>query len=117
MWNFNDWFCRWVWIIRALFNGIRGIAIYEGTIYVADSVNSRVRAVTRSGNVSTFAGNGRVLVQDGPLSTALFAHPFDIAIDPAGNMFVLERLGGTVRLIKKSQSRLSKKEQNFKVLI
>jgi sugar lactone lactonase YvrE len=42
----------------AVFNLPRGIAVHEGVVFVADSGNHMIRAVTASGAAITIAGNG-----------------------------------------------------------
>ena len=50
----------------AMFSHPTDIAVDgEGTIFVADRGNHRVRKVTSKGTVSTFAGNGQNAVTDG----------------------------------------------------
>ena len=62
-----------------------GIAVdADGTIFVADRANHRVRKVTSKGNVSTLAGSGRNAVVDGKGEAASFAWPNAIALDPSG---------------------------------
>ena len=46
----------------AMFNYASGLAIHPvtGVIYIADSVNNRIRTCTPSGDVTTFTGNNRI---------------------------------------------------------
>lgn len=60
----------------------------DGTVYVADSTNNRIRKITAAGVVSTFAGSGALGSVDGIGTAAMFATPSGIAIDSTGNLFV-----------------------------
>lgn len=75
----------------------------EGALFVVDMVNSRIRKVTfdTMGNVavSTLAGSGLSLVQDGPALLAGFREPFDLAFDGFGRLFVSDRMGSCIRKI------------------
>ena len=49
--------------VKAQLNAPQGMALDKaGNLYIADSLNNRVRMVTSSGLISTFAGNGRLQV-------------------------------------------------------
>ena len=75
----------------AQFNGPAGVAINSaGVLYVADSGNCTVRAITPAGVVTTLAGMaGQCSASvDGSGSAARFQGPFSIAVDAAGNIFV-----------------------------
>ncbi len=83
---------------EARFAGPQGLAVdAAGNLLVADAPNQRIRKVTRAGVVSTFAGTGQSGRADGSATTATFCNPDHLAIDPNGNLAVLDR--GTVRKI------------------
>ncbi len=64
----------------AQFQAPEGIAVGDdGTIYVADTGNQRVRVI-KDGMVSTIAGIGLPGYRDGPASLAAFSMPSDVAI-------------------------------------
>jgi sugar lactone lactonase YvrE len=86
----------------------------DGTIYIADSGNNRVRKVARDGTISTIAGTGSgigdILVPpsfqrcafsgDGGLSTnAELCDPAQLAFDQAGSLYVADFGNARVRRI------------------
>nr|WP_145545454.1 hypothetical protein [Variovorax boronicumulans] len=85
----------------ALFSSPVGIALgADGDLYVADSGNARIRRVSRSGAVSTYAGNGGFNSVNGPAASAEFAVPTGIAAAADGTVYVSEF--GRVRRIARS---------------
>ena len=86
----------------AQFNLPRGIGIHtmpdSFALYVADTLNHRIRKILPSGVVSTFAGSKQGAA-DGAASSARFNHPQGIAIDVAGNLYVADYLNHLIRKI------------------
>lgn len=74
----------------AQFNYPFGITVdASGNLLVADLGNNRIRKVTQSGVVTTFAGNGQTILVNGPLATATMYNANSITIDPkSGNIYV-----------------------------
>jgi sugar lactone lactonase YvrE len=67
-----------------------GVAVdVSGNIYVADTVNGRIRRIT-NGIITTVAGGGATLGDNGPATSANLGLPVAIAIDLAGDIFVAE---------------------------
>lgn len=63
----------------------------DGTIYVSDTTNHRIRAISPGGVVSTFAGSGVRGGADGTGTAAEFNDPHSIAINPTtGVLYVTE---------------------------
>ena len=62
--------------------------------------NQLIRVVSPDGEVSTLTG-GRFITayKDGPLAEARFHHPVDIAVNPAGDLFVADSLNHCIRRI------------------
>jgi sugar lactone lactonase YvrE len=85
----------------ARFSAPLGIALGpDGDLYVADSGNARIRRVSLSGAVSTYAGNGGFSSLDGPAANAQFSVPTGIAVAADGTVYVSEF--GRVRRIARS---------------
>lgn len=76
-----------------------GAVTFDGTVYVADSGNNRIRKITAAGVVSTFAGSGVLGSVDGIGTAATFASPSGIAIDSTGNLFVTNTDDHNIRKI------------------
>jgi RHS repeat-associated protein len=84
----------------AKFNLPCGVAVdASGNVYVADYNNNVIRKVTAAGTVSTFAGSGAVGSANGTGTSASFNHPFSVAIDGLGNLYVADRLNNMIRMI------------------
>jgi sugar lactone lactonase YvrE len=80
--------------VAALFNAPTGLTIDEAgnTLYVADSGNATIRQVAIStGVVTTLAGSADVPGNvDGSGSAALFGRPGPMALDGAGDLYVVD---------------------------
>jgi sugar lactone lactonase YvrE len=84
----------------ALFDHPSGIAVdAAGDLFVADSVNRRIRMVTPDGVVKTFAGSGSAGTLDGVSVAASFMQPRGIAIDLDGSLYVTDVAAGLLRRI------------------
>lgn len=88
----------------ARFNCPSGVALYtNGSLYVADRVNSTIRKVTLVGTswvVSTIAGfAGALGTNDGTNAWARFYWPRGVATDSAGNVYAADTQNNTIRKI------------------
>ena len=74
----------------------------SGNIYVADSINSRIRKITASGQVATLAGNGETALADGAGTTqARFWYPNGVAVDSSGNVYVGDSYNNRLRYVNR----------------
>ena len=88
---------------EAQFNFPIGIGVGpDGTVYVADTGNLRVRKVSPDGLVTTVAGTGESGYRDGRALQAQFAGLNELAVDDAGNIYVTEVANERVRKITPS---------------
>jgi hypothetical protein len=72
----------------------------DGSIFIADGGNHRIRRITPDGMISTYAGNGQAGYSGdgGPAISASFqALTYSLAVDSAGNLFIADRDGNAVR--------------------
>jgi len=84
----------------AKFDRPYGVAqLPNGDILVADQNNNRIREVTLTGIVTTFAGTGAVGSGNGTRLAATFNHPEDVDCDSAGNVYVDDHDNGLIRKI------------------
>ncbi|MES1262665.1 MAG: hypothetical protein ABUS49_13105 [Acidobacteriota bacterium] len=76
----------------------------SGNVYIADSLNSRVRRVDPSGTITTYAGNGaRGYGGDGgQAGDASLYFPAGLALDAAGNLYIADYGNATVRKVTKA---------------
>jgi len=83
----------------ARFNTPSGLVLdAAGNLYVADMGNSRIRMVSTSGVVSSFAGSIQDY-KDGTGTNASFNQPTDVAMDGSGNIYVADRGNQVIRRI------------------
>jgi sugar lactone lactonase YvrE len=75
-----------------------------GNVYIADQYNHRIRKVSTSGTISTYAGNGTAGYEgDGGLAyqTSLY-YPTGVAIDGAGDVIISDYDNQRVRMVDES---------------
>src|SRR4029077_1095083 len=79
---------------------VQGMAVDSaGNLYISDNHNHRVRKVTPAGIISNFAGSELLPGDDGPAARAGLSAPTGVALDPAGNVYIADSLGGRVRKV------------------
>lgn len=77
---------------QARFDGPHDLTVAaDGTVYVADFSNHRIRKISPNGLVTTLAGSGKAGHADGPDTTASFELPIAITTDRNGNVYVASR--------------------------
>ncbi|WP_188689891.1 hypothetical protein [Silvimonas amylolytica] len=85
---------------HASFDQPQGVAVDDaGNVYVADTRNLRIRKITPDGTVSTLAGSGTAVSQDGTGAAASFTYPRTLAMGPDGNLYVGELNVGRLRKV------------------
>ena len=88
----------------ACFDNPTGIArAADGSFYIADTHNQRIRMITSSGHVTTIAGTGHKGRVDAPDPLlASFSYPRGIAFGPDGALYIAEGGTGLIRKLDKS---------------
>ncbi len=71
----------------------------NGTIYVADSGNHRIRKITTDGTVTTIAGDGTAGFADGIGTDARFNNPNGISIGSDGRLYVADTANHRIRVL------------------
>ncbi len=73
----------------------------HGNLYIGDRLNYRIRKITPSGIISTFAGTGATgsTGDGGPATAATFNKPYGLSFDGAGNLYVADQFSHRVRRI------------------
>jgi sugar lactone lactonase YvrE len=71
----------------------------DGALYICDTMNHRIRKVTRDGRISTVAGTGEkgFSGDGGSALSARLNEPYEVRFDRAGNVCWVERLNHVVR--------------------
>jgi uncharacterized protein (TIGR03437 family) len=86
----------------AQLNNPVGVAVdASGSLYIADSQNSRIRKVSATGSITTVAGNGSSghSGDGGPATSAQIGWPFGVAVDAGGNIYFADWLNGLIRKV------------------
>jgi sugar lactone lactonase YvrE len=84
----------------ASFSFPNGIAVDgSGTVYVADTVNNKIRKITPAGVVSTLAGSGAEGSADGSGTAVSFSLPSGVAVDGSGTVYVADTSNNKIRKI------------------
>lgn len=87
----------------AQLNHPRGVAVDgRGNLFIADSMNARIRMVDPAGVISTVAGCGRHGFggDGGPATVARMFEPRGVAVGPAGHLFVADTYNDRIRRVE-----------------
>lgn len=77
--------------LRAEFRQPYGLAFGpDGSLFVADRFNHRIRRIATDGLVTSVAGTGQAGYADGSGNQAAFSYPYDLAFDAAGRLLVAD---------------------------
>lgn len=88
---------------QAYFSALEGVALgADGSLYLADTGDHRIRRVAPDGLIHTIAGVGApgYSGDGGPATAAALNAPYGIALDASGRLFVADLGNGLVRVIQ-----------------
>jgi len=84
----------------ALFNLPFGMSIgTAGNVFVADTVNNRIREITPADVISTIAGQTPIGTANGTGSQAQFYWPNGLVVDGTGDIYVADTSNNLIRLV------------------
>lgn len=89
---------------EAELNGASAVATdAEGNVYIADTLNNRVRMIDGEGVITTVAGTGveGVSGDGGPATAARLSSPGGIAIDRDGNLYINDGANFRIRRVER----------------
>ncbi len=95
---------------QATLNGPRGLAFdAPGNLYIVDWRNARIRRVSTSGTITTFAGGGARQVTSTPIpaTQAALGSPLGITIDGAGNVYFSDATTNVIYVVSAATGNLS----------
>ena len=86
----------------AYLNNPNGVATGPaGELYIADTLNNRIRTISSQGVITTVAGTGAFFLSgdNAPAATATMRSPFAVAKDLLGNLFIADAGNTRVRRV------------------
>ena len=88
--------------INATLSSPSGVTVGEdGSLYIADTYNNRIRRVGTDGIITTVAGNGVAGYSGdgGPATQASLDTPVDITLGGDGSLFIVDKNNGRIRRV------------------
>ncbi len=86
---------------EARFSSPAGIvANNDGSLYVVDQANHRIRFISPSREVTTYAGSSRGF-RSGSATEARFYDPLDISVGDDGNLYVTDTYNNSIRVVSR----------------
>jgi trimeric autotransporter adhesin len=72
-----------------------------GNVYIADPVENRIRKIDTNGTINAFAGTGVAGFKGdkGPANQALLDHPYGVAVDASGNVYIADSYNSRIRCV------------------
>ena len=85
----------------AQLNSPEGVSVdISGNVYIADLGNNKIRMVTSTGIITTFAGGGDGSSGDGGAATsAQLNDPRGVSVDISGNVYIADQLHDKIRMV------------------
>jgi hypothetical protein len=71
-------------------------------LHLCETENNRIRKISPTNDVITFAGTGLMQCVDGTTAYASFEYPTSICFDKPGNLYICETMGCRLRKITPS---------------
>ena len=92
--------------VQAQLGSPNGVAVDgEGNVYIADTLNRRIRRVDTLGTITTIAGTGtRGFAGDGGPALQAQLTPYGVDVDGAGNVFFADFHNNRIRVLKPSSA-------------
>ncbi len=90
------------WASQAQLTSPSGIAVSpDGSFFIVDSSNQRIRRVGADGNITTVAGNGQAGYSGdgGPATQAQFAFPTHVTVGPDGSLYIADMNNNRIRRV------------------
>ncbi|MEK5468799.1 S-layer homology domain-containing protein [Paenibacillus sp. FSL R7-0210] len=79
-----------------------GVAVdSSGNVYIADTINHRIRKVDKTGNISTLSGTGTegYSGDGGAATSAQLNKPYGVAVDSSGNVYIADTINHRIRKV------------------
>lgn len=85
-----------------LYEPVSVSAAPDGSFYIADTFNNRIRRVSRAGIITTVAGSGLAgcYGDGGPATNAWLNRPQGVSVGPDGSVYIADTLNNRIRAIR-----------------